>query len=213
VNEKISGILNWINKSGNHEEDCDLASLAVIANEDQLLTIVQLALQDDTLYRSVELHNLIKECLQKYWMEQKVLENRSNRAKPPKTLQQIVQDAMRRFHPDFHEANPDTANLLIVGAMQSILKGAGKAKPANKGGRPKATEGRNRLVREIMKELKCSSLTDPRFWPTFDARAEGKLAVPGRKGLNYKIWSALSEIDRERAHSTVERQYRESKNC
>jgi hypothetical protein len=87
----------------------------------------------------------------------------------------------------------------------------GKKKPkGRKPGRPNSTKDRNKLVAHIQKKLKCS-FSDPRFWPTFEARAEDIISVPGFKGLGKCKWSFLSEDDRDKAHNTVIRQYREHK--
>lgn len=99
--------------------------------------------------------------------------------------------------------------LLIVRATAQKSKVL-KIKHAGIGGRPNSTRERNRLVREIKKELNCTP-SDNRFWPTYEARAEDKLAVPGRKGTDRHKWSELSKDERDRAHETVLRQERDSR--
>jgi hypothetical protein len=80
---------------------------------------------------------------------------------------------------------------------------------SNKGGRPNTTSARNRLVDQILKELNCTP-SDPRFWPSFEARAENKIiTIPGQKGLDKFKWTTMSDNDRDKAHETVLRQHRE----
>jgi hypothetical protein len=101
--------------------------------------------------------------------------------------------------------------LIAAGIVSMVIEKPGKQKPQNASnpiGRPKSTEARNKLVAEVIKELKCTP-SDLRFWPTFEAWAEDKLVVPGRKGLDKCKWSKLSPNERERAHETVLRQYRD----
>lgn len=76
-------------------------------------------------------------------------------------------------------------------------------------GRPRTTEGRNKLMHDICKEFKCTYV-DPRVWLNFKARAERKLLpIPNRSGLSKHKWMSMPDDEERKAQSTVFRQYRD----